>query len=84
MSRPDIIRAWKDEDYRRSLTSAERALLPENPAGVVELTDAELGAVFGAGTYAYGTLGCCGSAIVCIGLTFAIGTGGCCYGGLTN
>ena len=38
----DIIRAWKDEDYRMSLTPEDRARLPENPAGPVELTDADL------------------------------------------
>ena len=42
-----IIRAWKDEAYRQSLSDAERALLPENPAGVLELTDAELALVAG-------------------------------------
>jgi mersacidin/lichenicidin family type 2 lantibiotic len=47
MSKQNIIRAWKDEAYRRSLSDAERALLPENPAGLIELTDAELGAVTG-------------------------------------
>jgi mersacidin/lichenicidin family type 2 lantibiotic len=50
MSRSQIIRAWKDEEYRRSLSAAERALLPRHPAGCVEdLTDAELGAVVGGG-----------------------------------
>ncbi len=32
----DIIRAWKDEDYRSSLSEEERNQLPENPAGQVE------------------------------------------------
>ena len=49
MTNEDIIRAWKDEDYRRSLSEAERALLPQHPAGHVELTDAELRAVSGGG-----------------------------------
>lgn len=44
----DIIRAWKDPKYRLSLSDDERALLPENPAGLIELTDAELGGVSGA------------------------------------
>jgi mersacidin/lichenicidin family type 2 lantibiotic len=44
MSRQDIIRAWKDEEYRESLSEAERARLPEHPAGLIELADAELGA----------------------------------------
>lgn len=47
MSRIDIIRAWKDEDYRRNLSAAERAALPANPAGAVELTEAEAAAVEG-------------------------------------
>jgi mersacidin/lichenicidin family type 2 lantibiotic len=43
----DIIRAWKDEGYRNSLSEAERAALPENPAGLIALTDEDLGAVAG-------------------------------------
>ena|SRR6266498_5806192 len=43
----DIARAWKDEAYRQSLSSEELALLPENPAGELELNDAELEAVHG-------------------------------------
>ena len=31
----DIIRAWKDEEYRLSLTEEQRALLPDNPAGTL-------------------------------------------------
>ena len=47
MSNRKIIRAWKDEAYRLSLSEAERAVLPEHPAGLVELTDADLGAAAG-------------------------------------
>ena len=47
MSHVDIIRAWKDEEYRLSLTEAQRAQLPDHPAGLIELTEAELGAVAG-------------------------------------
>ncbi len=36
MSTVNIIRAWKDPDYRRSLTAAQRAGLPANPAGAIE------------------------------------------------
>lgn len=43
MSIQDIIRAWKDADYRESLSEAERALLPAHPAGLIELPDADLG-----------------------------------------
>jgi mersacidin/lichenicidin family type 2 lantibiotic len=48
MSNIDIIRAWKDEEYRRSLSAAERAALPEHPAGLIELEDELLGQVAGA------------------------------------
>jgi mersacidin/lichenicidin family type 2 lantibiotic len=42
MSHDIIIRAWKDEDYRLSLSEAERAALPQNPVGDIELSDEEL------------------------------------------
>lgn len=47
MSRLDVIRAWKDEAYRNSLSAAEKAMLPANPAGMVELTEAEAATVDG-------------------------------------
>jgi mersacidin/lichenicidin family type 2 lantibiotic len=42
MNTRNIIRAWKDEEYRLSLSESERALLPAHPAGTIELGDAEL------------------------------------------
>ena len=42
MSNLNVIRAWKDAQYRRSLSAAELAELPENPARLVELTDRDL------------------------------------------
>jgi mersacidin/lichenicidin family type 2 lantibiotic len=47
MSNVDVIRAWKDEAYRLSLSDAERAALPANPAGLIELHEADLEAVAG-------------------------------------
>ena len=47
MSRLDVIRAWKDKAFRQSLSDAERARLPQNPAGSVELTESEAAAVEG-------------------------------------
>jgi mersacidin/lichenicidin family type 2 lantibiotic len=44
----DIVRAWKDEAYRQQLSSEEQALLPANPAGELELSDADLQAIHGA------------------------------------
>ncbi|WP_339382166.1 mersacidin/lichenicidin family type 2 lantibiotic [Aetokthonos hydrillicola] len=41
------MRAWKDEEFRNSLSNKERSLLPEHPSGLVELTDRELGAAAG-------------------------------------
>jgi len=49
MSRLEIIRAWKDEEYFSNLSEADRMLLPQNPAGFVALSDAELGGAQGAG-----------------------------------
>lgn len=43
------IQAWKDEDFRLSLTEAERASLPEHPAGIVELTDEALDSLISGG-----------------------------------
>jgi mersacidin/lichenicidin family type 2 lantibiotic len=40
MSYQDIIRAWKDEEYRLSLSEEQHAVLPEHhPAGLMELVD---------------------------------------------
>jgi mersacidin/lichenicidin family type 2 lantibiotic len=42
MSHRDIIRAWKDAEFRSSLSEAERAMLPSHPAGSIELGDPSL------------------------------------------
>ena len=47
MSEEDIIRAWNDEDYRSTLSDEEKAKLPPNPAGEIELTDEELAQIQG-------------------------------------
>ena len=47
MTHLNIVRAWKDEEYRLSLSEAERALLPGHPAGAIDLTDAALGEAAG-------------------------------------
>ena len=43
----DVVRAWKDEAYRASLSDAERAALPEHPVGPIELDDAQLAGITG-------------------------------------
>lgn len=50
MKKFDPINAWKNEEYRSNLSAEERALLPENPAGLVELTDEALKDVSGGPT----------------------------------
>jgi mersacidin/lichenicidin family type 2 lantibiotic len=42
MSNVNIIRAWKDADYRRSLTEEQRARVPAHPSGVIEFRVQEL------------------------------------------
>jgi mersacidin/lichenicidin family type 2 lantibiotic len=52
-----IIRAWEDPEYRNSLSAEELAALPGNPAGAIELSDAELGQVLG-GAQSGASVGC--------------------------
>jgi mersacidin/lichenicidin family type 2 lantibiotic len=47
VSEEDIIRAWNDEEYRSKLSDEDKAKLPPNPAGEVELTDEELSQIQG-------------------------------------
>ncbi|MFP3939467.1 MAG: mersacidin/lichenicidin family type 2 lantibiotic [Thermoanaerobaculia bacterium] len=47
MKQTDVIRAWKDRDYRESLSEAEQAALPEHPTGIAELDDAALHSIAG-------------------------------------
>ena len=47
MNRIDILRAWKDAKYRASLSASQREMLPENPAGAVELTAEEAATIEG-------------------------------------
>ncbi len=58
----DIVRAWKDSAYLNSLSEADRAGLPTNPAG--SLSDDDLAVVSGGAeqvraTNKIFTLGCC-------------------------
>jgi mersacidin/lichenicidin family type 2 lantibiotic len=36
MSHVNIIRAWKDAEYRLSLTEEQRARVPAHPSGAIE------------------------------------------------
>jgi mersacidin/lichenicidin family type 2 lantibiotic len=39
MSNQEIVRAWRDAEYRQSMSVKEQALLPGHPAGAIDLTD---------------------------------------------
>ena len=73
MSNEDIIRAWKDPEYRNSLSEEQRSQLPENPAGMIELGDAEMETLAGGINFAFaypqtftvGTEQCCSSGHFC-------------------
>jgi mersacidin/lichenicidin family type 2 lantibiotic len=41
----DIVRAWKDENYRQTLSEEQLSMLPAHPAG--EMSEAELAMVCG-------------------------------------
>lgn len=47
MSIANIIRALKDPEYRNSLSAEQRAQLPAHPAGIIDLTPAQLEAIHG-------------------------------------
>ncbi len=42
MAMVEIIRAWKDEDYRLGLDAQQWAMVPDHPAGDIELLEVEL------------------------------------------
>jgi mersacidin/lichenicidin family type 2 lantibiotic len=47
VNREHIIKSWRNEEYRESLDARTRELLPESPVGAVDLSEADLTAVFG-------------------------------------
>ncbi|HEU4391193.1 MAG TPA: mersacidin/lichenicidin family type 2 lantibiotic [Blastocatellia bacterium] len=69
MGTEQIIRAWKDEKFRLRLSDADRSLVPEHPAGLIEIPEEELNEVVGQGcslsltsierTCDWLTIGCC-------------------------
>jgi mersacidin/lichenicidin family type 2 lantibiotic len=50
MKKEHVIRAWRDPEYRASLSAAERDRLPAHPAALIELDEAELGKLAAAAT----------------------------------
>ena len=77
MTTEETIKAWKNDQYRHTLTSAQRAALPVHPAGVVELDEALLTEVTGADASSY-YLACTLWLICGPRLTVGYNTEGCC------
>ena len=42
MKTNEVVRAWKDENYRETLTPEHRAKLPQHPSGTIEFEQPEL------------------------------------------
>jgi mersacidin/lichenicidin family type 2 lantibiotic len=57
MSPNEIVRAWKDEEYFSNLSEAERAGMPHDPAGPIEISDNDLGDVSGGTTVPCSVIG---------------------------
>jgi mersacidin/lichenicidin family type 2 lantibiotic len=49
MKKEMIVRAWRDPEYRSSLSTEQRATLPDHPSGksLPELDEADLGLALG-------------------------------------
>jgi mersacidin/lichenicidin family type 2 lantibiotic len=77
MSKTTLIRAWKDEEYRLSLSEAI-----ESPVGSLEVTDADLELVVGSGRRHGGGVvicnitfvGRCGETVSRCGVTICAGS----------
>jgi mersacidin/lichenicidin family type 2 lantibiotic len=64
----NVIRAWKDKEFRNSLSEAEQAALPAHPSGITELDMPALDNV--AAAYAPGPTACvCTSGAECFSLS---------------
>lgn len=67
MSYENIIRGWKDEAFRNGLGEGERSLLPDHPAGLIELNNADLssvgGAIFKPGTTVVSIIATCNGCV---------------------
>jgi mersacidin/lichenicidin family type 2 lantibiotic len=64
MSQTEIIRAWKDPNYRSMLSAQELAALPPHPSSVVAVTDQELSGEASTGTVQFSVC-ICTTSIIC-------------------
>lgn len=70
MKKINVIRAWKDKDYKDSLTPEELALLPESP---IELLQDDLSKIIVGGT-SYGNINTV--SLECWGFCCSVSQGG--------
>ena len=70
MSHENIIRAWKDENFRNGLSEEQRSLLPDHPAGIIELADVQLTDVAGGRKFTRAGDEACNSGIIACTLPF--------------
>ncbi len=47
LDKKTIVRAWKDKDFRNTLSAEQLKALPVNPSGLIEITDEDLGLAIG-------------------------------------
>ncbi|MCP4548729.1 MAG: mersacidin/lichenicidin family type 2 lantibiotic [bacterium] len=47
MKKEQIVKAWKNAEYRETLTETERSAMPGHPCGLVELDERDLGTAAG-------------------------------------
>jgi mersacidin/lichenicidin family type 2 lantibiotic len=62
MKKVDVIRAWRDAEYRNSLSPEDLAALPEHPIGLAEVDDDLLRSVSGSAR----TLFCTTPSVSCV------------------
>ena len=86
MRKNQIIKAWKDPEYRSKIDT-NTDLLPDHPAGWVGLAESELSQIYGgaeeleyeqANSELAGSLGCCTFGPRVCGFTLGALTYGCC------
>lgn len=62
----NIVRAWKDAEYRKTLNATELSLVPENPVGAVDISEEEAADIMGMTSNCGGSNTCCENLSVCI------------------
>lgn len=72
MSLKHIIESWRDAEYRESLDDEARSLLPESPAGEIELSEAKLAGIDGGADITWSMSVSCSLTLGCGGMTMTM------------